>query len=123
MTIADAHIDYCIRLIHLLRYLKNTPIQIIYTSNDLSAASKSQLHQASVSDFDGLPQQNITLVNVTPAIKPQYLHKFNEFGNKILAILFNTFEEMIFIDADAILIENPEKFFQLTKYKNLSTIL
>lgn len=119
MTIADAHIDYCIRLIHLLRYLKNTlPIQIIYTSNDLSAESKSQLHQASVSDFDGLPQQNITLVNVTPAIKPQYLHKFNEFGNKILAILFNTFEEMIFIDADAILIENPEKFFQLTKYKN-----
>lgn len=55
---------------------------------------------------------------MTPAIKQQYLHKFNEFGNKILAILFNTFEEMIFIDADAILIQNPEKFFQLNKYQN-----
>lgn len=119
MTIADSHLDYCIRLIHLLRYLKNTlPIQIIYTKNDLSTNSKSQLYQASVADFDGLPLQNITFVNVTPAIKQQYLHKFNEFGNKILAILFNTFEEMIFIDADAILIQNPEKFFQLNKYQN-----
>ena len=71
MTIADAHIDYCIRLIHLLRYLK-THFSKIYTSNDLSAESKSQL-QASVSDFDGLPQQNITLVNVTPAIKPRQI--------------------------------------------------
>lgn len=62
MTIADSHLDYCIRLIHLLRYLKNTlPIQIIYTKNDLSANSKSQLYQASVADFDGLPLQNITL--------------------------------------------------------------
>ena len=109
MTIADAHIDYCIRLIHLLRYLKTH-----FQFKSSTPAMTYQLHpnpaSPSVSDFDGLPQQNITLVNVTPAIKPQYLHKFNEFGNKILAILFNTFEEMIFIDADAILIETQKSF-------------
>lgn len=121
MTISDSHLDDCIRLIHLLRYLKNPlPIQIIHTG--LSDLTKFQLHQAGTSDFRGFIQQSITFVDVVPAISHQYLEKFSGFGNKILAVLFNTFEEIIFFDADTILTQNPMKFFNLKKYKKSGTL-
>ena len=109
ITISDSHLDDCIRLIHLLRYLDNKlPIQIIHTG--LSDVTKNQLRQASTSDFQGKPHQNVTLVNVTPAIEEKYLHKFDKFGHKILAVLFNTFQEIILLDADTVLTQNQQNF-------------
>ena len=121
ITISDSHLDDCIRLIHLLRYLDNKlPIQIIHTG--LSDVTKNQLRQASTSDFQGKTHQNVTLVNVTPAIEEKYLHKFDKFGHKILAVLFNTFQEIMLLDADTVLTQKPAKFFKLKKYKKSGTL-
>ncbi|RCK67824.1 putative alpha-1,3-mannosyltransferase MNN14 [Candida viswanathii] len=121
LTISDSHLDDCIRLIHLLRFLENTlPIQIIYT--ELSESSKHLIKQASTAEFHGYMRQNIILVNVTPAIDEQYLYKFDKFGNKILAVLFNSFEEIILLDADTVVTQTPMKFFQLRKYTKSGTL-
>lgn len=123
LTIADHHLESTIRLIHLLRALLNDlPIQIIYTPESLSEESKHQILQASVSAFNTFPVQDVTFVNVEPAIAENYRGKFGGFGNKILAVLFNTFEEMMLIDADTVIMIPPSEFFELRKYKRSGTL-
>ncbi|KAL6450799.1 MNN14 putative alpha-1 [Candida maltosa Xu316] len=124
LTISDSHVDDCVRLIHLLRYLGNTlPIEIIYTEGTLSDESKLQIRGASTSQSDqNYPVQDVTLINVSPAIDSNYKYKFEKFGNKILAVLFNSFEEIILIDADTILTKPPDFFFELEKYKQSGTL-
>ncbi|KAG7661574.1 uncharacterized protein J8A68_004943 [[Candida] subhashii] len=123
LTIKDSHREVVIRLIHLLRYLKNDlPIQIIYQQESISYETKYQIIQACSSRFDNLPIQKVTFVNVTPAIHPDYAHKFESFANKILAVLFNTFEEIILIDADTVLTQPPRSFFNLSKYQSFGTL-
>ncbi|EGW31241.1 uncharacterized protein SPAPADRAFT_72090 [Spathaspora passalidarum NRRL Y-27907] len=119
LTISDAFSDECIRLIHLLRFLNNKlPLQIVHTEQDLSGEIKYQIRQACTQPFHNLPKQSITFVDVTPAIHPDYLHKFGGFANKIVATLFNSFEEMMLIDADTVLAKTPESFFKLKKYRS-----
>ncbi|CAI5758419.1 unnamed protein product [Candida verbasci] len=118
MTIGDEHIEDTIRMIHLLGYYENKlPIQIIYATGTLSIESKDKLRQAASAQ-----SQEITLVNVSTSVKREYAIKFEKFGFKILAILFNSFKEIIFIDADTILTIKPEEFFIINKYKSSGTL-
>lgn len=122
LSIADMHLELTIKLIQLLRALENTlPIQIVYYEN-LSDESKRQVIQAARSDYNKLPKQDIWFVDVRRSVKGEYINKFSGFGNKILATLFNSFEEMILIDADTVMLKKPDFFFNLEKFINTGTV-
>lgn len=116
MTLKDGHIDDAARLIRVLRYLRNTyPIQVVYHCQ-LSGQSREKLMKVARENYHNFPPQDIWFVNVENCIKKEYLHNFDGFANKILAVMFNTFEDMLFLDADSVVLKKPDYFFQLKEY-------
>lgn len=122
LSIADKHVDTTIRLIRLLRSLGNSlPIEIVYFS-DLCDEAKDVIVAAARDEYNNTPEQELWFVDVRRSIKEEYLPKFSGFGNKILATLFNSFEEMILIDADTVFLKPPSFFFYLDKYLDTGTM-
>ncbi|KAK6465775.1 mannosyltransferase putative-domain-containing protein [Scheffersomyces coipomensis] len=142
LTINDSHLEDTIHLIHLLRALNNKyPIEIVYyekispyTKRQIVMAAREQISSLPKSfnnvshlfpeDYlnikdKGLPKQDIWFVNVRNVIHQNYLDKFSVWGNKFLATLFNSFEEFILLDADAVLVKNPDYFFNLPEFKDM----
>lgn len=118
LTISDEHVEDSVRLVALLHKLGNTlPIQIIHHSDQLLDENIDLLRKAAVKY-----EQSISMVDVTRSVNPAYLQKFKGFGNKILATLFNTFSEMILVDADTVFVEPPQSFFNLNRYRQLGTL-
>lgn len=139
LSISDKHVDDTVKLIHLLRALNNHyPIQIVYydsLSSDLKRkivnAARNKMvdlpqsflkvkHHFPKDYFNekdgGLPKQEVWFVNAYNAIHINYRDKFKKFASKFLAALFNSFEEYMLIDADTVLVQNPEFFFNLKNY-------
>ncbi|CAH2352361.1 putative alpha-1,3-mannosyltransferase Mnn14p [[Candida] railenensis] len=122
LTIEDRHVEITIRLIRLLRFYGNTlPIQIVYIKG-VSEESRNQLIKAARSPFtdshgNKLVEQELWFVDVSQVMYSRYYKKFSRFGNKILATLFNSFEELMLIDSDTVLFQSPEYFFNLDQYK------
>lgn len=143
LSIGDGHVEDTVKLIHLLRALNNKlPIQIVYYDN-LAKETKDKIVTAArevmvtvpksfelvsrlfPEDYltNGLPQQEVWFVNTYNAIHANFKKKFHKFSNKFLATIFNSFNEFILVDADTVLMQNPEYFFQLPGYKNTGTFL
>lgn len=144
LSIADKHVDYTVSLIHLLRALNNKlPIQIVYFDN-LSDDTKTKIVTAAREDFShlpqsyykishlfpsdyldpsskGLPKQEVWFVNTASVINERYKMKFGGFANKLLATFFNSFNEMMVIDADTVMMQNPKEYFELQGYKDTGT--
>lgn len=141
LSIGDGHVEDTVKLIHLLRALNNKlPIQIVYYDN-LAKETKDKIVTAArevmvtvpksfelvsrlfPEDYltNGLPQQEVWFVNTYNAIHANFKKKFHKFSNKFLATIFNSFNEFILVDADTVLMQNPEYFFQLPGYKNTGT--
>lgn len=122
MTISDSFLDEAIRLIRVLRFFKNKyPIQFIYHSN-LSDDSKKAITKAARGKFKYLPQQEVWFVDIKTAVEERYLNKFNGFANKIAATLFNSFAEMMLLDADSVILQEPAYFFKLKKFVETGTM-
>lgn len=122
MTFNDDHVDDAIRLIKVLRFLGNRyPIQIVYHSK-LNELSKAHIVKAARIKYENYPTQDLWFVDASRAIEPQFIGKFNGFANKIMATLFNSFEEMVFLDADTVLLQHPDFLFKLKKYINSGTM-
>lgn len=137
MSIGDKHVDDTVRLIRLLRALGNKyPIQIVY-NDDISTDTKKKIVTAArnldmtppssyskVSEYltddylsqGKLPPQEVWFVNAHSVIQDEYKGKFHGFSNKFLAMLFNSFEEYILIDADTIMVQNPDFYFNFKGY-------
>lgn len=116
LTIGDGQVDDAARLIRTLRfYLNKYPIQILYHGG-LSDTSIERLTQVSREAYHSFPPQDIWFVNTHRSIKPDYLNKFEGFANKMMAMLFNSFEEIMFLDADAGLLKGPDYFFDHQDY-------
>ncbi|EGV60648.1 hypothetical protein CANTEDRAFT_137126, partial [Yamadazyma tenuis ATCC 10573] len=139
LSIKDSHVDDTVKLIHLLRALNNHyPIQIVFydSINDeskikiVNAARKKMIDLPAsfnkvAKNFPpgyfnfqdgGLPKQEVWFVNTYNAIHNNYKDKFRGFANKFLATLFNSFEEVMLIDADTVLVQNPSYYFNLKNY-------
>ncbi|KAL6450519.1 MNN1 putative alpha-1 [Candida maltosa Xu316] len=140
LSIANKYVEYTVQLIHLLRALDNRlPIQIVYY-DDVSEESKRKIVTAAQEDFKTLPEsfqkvshffdsdyldknskglrpQEVWFVNAYNAIHKNYRGKFERFGNKLLATIFTSFDEFMLIDADTVMIQPPEYFFNLEQYK------
>lgn len=122
MTLLDSHIEDAGRLLRVLRYFRNPyPIQVVFHLN-LSPDSQYKLIKAARNDFMNLPPQDIWFVNAERSITKQYLPKFKGFANKIMATLFNSFEDMFFLDADTVPLKDMDYFFTLKKYVQWGTM-
>lgn len=136
------------RLIRVLRSLNNKlPIQIVHRGDLLMKARKIILGSgvANVSELASdhytdqslskkilphldlshpeqhgidLPIQHITFVNVQEPLRRVSRSDFGGYSNKILAYFFNTFEEMVLLDADAVPLAEPNEILKLPEYSS-----
>ncbi|RLV91723.1 putative alpha-13-mannosyltransferase MNN1 [Spathaspora sp. JA1] len=146
ITLPDDQVDDVVSMIRLLRALKNKlPIQIV-NFEALELATKQKIVMAARDDIEnlpvsydnvaeylgddyfnhaegGLPKQEIWFVSIHNAIHKNYRGSFKKFGNKFLAMMFNSFEECMLVDADAAMLKSPEYFFNLKSYKETGALL
>ncbi|KAH3668624.1 hypothetical protein OGAPHI_002378 [Ogataea philodendri] len=139
---SDKFLDDNLALIRNLRALGNRlPIQIVHRG-DLSIESQwkiieqarkdsvyyprkeyNQLKQLGLDEFDpSFPRQEVWFVNISRAMNPQYALEFPLFYNKLLAYLFNSFQDIVLLDSDVVLFRRPEQFFQLSQYQSSQSV-
>ncbi|SCU86648.1 LAME_0D07074g1_1 [Lachancea meyersii CBS 8951] len=116
LSFPDSHVSMAIRLLKVLEHQKNQlPIQVVH-KGDLSFESQQQISQA-------LPKgQNLWFVNVKTMLDERFASDFHTYRNKWLAVLFNTFHELVFIDADAVSILPMNSYFAFEEYKKTGTL-
>ncbi|CAI5757932.1 unnamed protein product [Candida verbasci] len=139
------------RLIRILRALNNQlPIQIIF-KNDINKRNMELLEAAAVADVENVldqttspnehqnhlpelnllqeyknygsdfPKQDLTFVNIVSCLERGYKYSFPGYSNKVLALLFSSFEEIILLDADTIPLVPPSEFFESNEYQKSGT--
>ncbi|ODV58554.1 alpha-mannosyltransferase [Ascoidea rubescens DSM 1968] len=123
ISASDKFYPDLIGLIKVLRALGNTlPIQIVH-KNDLSLPFQNKLIKLARSDnlkkyLDlEFPKQELYFVNVEDCISDNYKSYFDGFSNKLLALFFNSFNEIILLDTDTVLFVDPNEFFEFEDYK------
>lgn len=141
ITLSDDFIELAIKLIRNLRILGTSlPIQIIHY-NEISVETMNKLIEEATSDFDAydkdlfqslkasadypyfnesFPKLDITFIDTAPSIGS--VDTFQRFNRKFLALMFNTFEEFMLLDADAVLFVKPELFFESSQYQQTKSL-
>ncbi|VEU20752.1 DEKNAAC101619 [Brettanomyces naardenensis] len=131
ITADDSLVPELAGLLTILREQSKTvyPIQVFYMGDTLSSLSMSDLERAagetdiwSASPHGSEQSLNVTFVNITEAIEPEYRDYFERFGMKLLSYLFNSFEEIILMDTDAVPFVPLDDFFELPQYRETSTL-
>lgn len=139
-----------VKLIRLLRAHNNRlPIQVVH-KGDLSKRAIQRIKDAALSDMmpdqdlveDGqelsnsdkkfieaarkygvtFPKQELWFVDVQPTIFRHNRQTFTSYENKLLAYVFNSFEEILLMDADTVPLIAPTDFFSLDEYKEKSAL-
>ncbi len=138
LTASDEYVPELLGLIAVLRAEEpdSIPMQIFYTQGTLSDDSKREIIKRATDDVNGISSRpippwslnkkprklDITFVDVTGAIKSEYLQHFGGWGNKLLAYLYNSFEETIMMDTDTVPLSPLSNFFGSQEYRQSSTI-
>jgi hypothetical protein len=145
ISAADKHVEELSSLLLVLRGLRNKlPIQIVHRG-DLSLESQKTLTKVSRSDDLNLdeipsfkkivqkfysdihdlstdiifPKQEIWYVDISSAISPDD-KRFVTYGNKLLTLLFSSFEDTVLIDTDTVPFVDIDKFIlQSSVYQDL----
>lgn len=107
MSVGDGPgVSQTIRLLHVLQHVNNTlPIEIVH-KGDLSPASSARIAKAARST-----RQNVWMVDAATSVTDHL--RFQSFANKWIAVLMSLFEEMIFMDSDAVVFVNPAEFLEM----------
>ncbi|KAK6463287.1 mannosyltransferase [Scheffersomyces coipomensis] len=138
------------RLIRILRALNNKlPIQILY-KGDINKRSKEYIELTATCDVEFLlnkehtniyekfmpeldllndyksygsefPKQQVMFVNIVHTIAKNFKYGFPGYSNKVLALLFSSFKEIIMLDADTVPLVQLEHFFNSEEYLNSKT--
>ena len=126
ISIGEYGVNEVKRLLKVLRVLQNRlPIQLVH-KGDISDYSIGEIINAGRGklelDFDGQAYsveyiQDIWFVNVEKCLTENSSDLFKRFSNKWLASLFNSFEEMILMDTDAVPFTSIESLFHSIEYK------
>lgn len=120
LSCMDRDVKDTVNLVKVLRYLANDlPIQVVFRNDELSKESRDRIMSLARDDeLDTLGvKQELWFVDLTPCVKDEYSNFFNSYSSKFLLTIFNSFDEMIFMDNDAIPFVNPAQFFELSNYK------
>ena len=150
ISAATRHAKDLMKLIMILRALNNElPIQIMH-KGDLTRRSIEWIESAATVGVEELlkpasdgagdgympelnllesykdygsyyPKQNIQFVNIANCISKQYKFHFPGYSNKILAVFFSTFDEVLLLDADTIPLVPPSEFFESEEYRKSGT--
>lgn len=134
------------RLIRVLRALNNQlPIQIIIRANftkqarDIITTAAHESMEAMINSSSDMgfvlpdvdlieqckkyncqyPVQQITFNNIKSLTRERKL--FATYNNKLIALAFSSFKEVILMDADTVPLVEIEKFFQSEEYQSTST--
>lgn len=118
ISIDDSDVGRACNLLRVLNYLKNhLPVQFIH-AGELSQGSIAQLElSASSPGILGVKQQ-ISFIDVSYFLTPGFLDAYQGYNRKWFAAIFNTFKEMVLLDADAVPFKRPDYFFNLEGYQN-----
>lgn len=118
VSISERDVDNASRLLHVLYHLQNVlPVQFVHMG-DLTAHSQDILIEAGKRTADSLAHLiDITFIDASKSLKEGYGSVFKGYNNKWFAALFNTFQEMILMDADVVPFQDPAGFFLLPGYK------
>ena len=131
ITSNDGLIPELSGLMALLRVSLNPyPIYIVH-NNDLSLESIKTINDIAIEPVMKLPKAipelkhpknipplDVVFMDVSKTISLKYKKYFSHFGMKLLAYLFNPFEEMIMLDTDTVIVDNIEQFFESPQYKD-----
>lgn len=140
LSASDLQVNDMIALLRILRALNNKlPIQVVH-KGDLTEKTVAKLVSIARDPKDDFieslygnyssvhgsihplyPKQEIWFVNVTDCISDNYKHRFESYNNKYLALIFNSFDEMLLMDTDAVPFVNPDFFFQSPAYTTTQT--
>ncbi|KAI5953095.1 hypothetical protein CANMA_005010 [Candida margitis] len=150
ISTATRHAKDIMKLIQVLRAMNNElPIQIMH-KGDLTKRSLAWIETAATVDVNELldpsgdtnsqsympdlkllesykefgshfPKQNLQFVNIAPCIPKQYKFHFPGYTNKILAVFFSSFDDVLLLDADTVPLVPPKEFFESEEYKKSGT--
>lgn len=114
VTMRDSDRTMFYRQLKVFKALGNLlPIQVITTGGDLSEQFIKDL-----SNYSKQLGQEIYLVDVSNILDEQFVSThIHNFYNKWVAQLFNTFEEALFIDIDAVPYIPLDEFFNIDSYQ------
>ncbi|ODV70937.1 alpha-mannosyltransferase CYBJADRAFT_164787 [Cyberlindnera jadinii NRRL Y-1542] len=138
LSVADKYKTEILGLIRLFRALNNKlPIQFVH-KGDLSAAAQKEIIEAARSDDiyilpevygkvsdqvpQNFPKQEVWFVDASKCINKAYGKSFNSYANKMIALLFNSFDEIMMMDADVLPLIKPNNFFHTGPYERTQTI-
>ncbi|SCU80221.1 LADA_0B05776g1_1 [Lachancea dasiensis] len=119
LTLGERHKDIFLRLLSVLDHLGNTlPIQLVQQGDELS-----QEFLDDVTAFLQGSNQRVYHVNCQPLFNIYYTGRLTYFVNKWLASIFNTFSEVILLDADIIPFTSLAGFFEPSAYQKTGIFL
>ncbi|QLG74112.1 hypothetical protein HG535_0F06240 [Zygotorulaspora mrakii] len=133
LSFADSHLAMALKLIATLRFQGNKlPIQVIYKKGDLSEDTIEKISYAARSPNVTLPEtkygnpanepQEIWFLDVTNTLADNMISEFSHWKGKWLAVLFNLFDEFVFLDIDAINYIDLNDYFESPEYKRTGTV-
>ncbi|CCK70274.1 alpha-mannosyltransferase KNAG_0D05360 [Huiozyma naganishii CBS 8797] len=104
--------DFFFRQLKVLQYHNNElPIQIIVQDNEFSDDFIAEIAAAGERT-----KQSLYLVKISKLLDPANQKYLSGWINKLLANLFNTFEEFILLDADVVPYAAPHTYFSTKEY-------
>lgn len=144
ITTTSRHARDVAKLLRVLRALNNElPVQVVYRGH-LSDRSRNIILNAALEDFSNLvnssnfekvlpevnimdpskfgvlyPPQKISFASVKPIIRDNRM--FQNYNNKLISLIFSSFEEIILMDADTVPLVNPQEFFDSEEYSATSS--
>ncbi|ODQ64447.1 hypothetical protein NADFUDRAFT_47622 [Nadsonia fulvescens var. elongata DSM 6958] len=139
ISASDKHLNDLLSLLRLLRSLGNTlPIEIMHNGDISEKSQEALVEVARTDDFkvpDGhlldivkdhvsmeFPKQELWFASTTPCISKEYQGVFGTWANKLVASLFSSFDEMLLIDADTVLLTNPNVLFEHSAYNKTKSL-
>lgn len=105
----DRDVNFAKRLLTVLAHLENElPIEFVHEGG-LSPVGQDTLKNAAGT-------QTVRFIDVRPAITLKALKAYSGYNSKWLAVLFNSFQETILMDADAVPFVKPSTWFDKSEY-------
>lgn len=108
------------RQLKAFQYLENKlPIQIVTTGAEVTEQFIKE-----VSTYGKQTGQKIYLIDVSPIFRQEFTEAhIRNFFNKWIAQMFNTFEEAIFLDVDAVPYIPLEDYFKIDSYQKTGILM
>lgn len=119
-TMGQGSLSMFKRQLRVLQELNNTlPIEILTTGKELS-----QDYLIEMSKIVNSQNQKVYLVNLSPILNSTFSNqKISGYYHKFFAVLFNTFEDVLFIDVDAVPFKDLEYNFKNEEYRRAGIYL